>query len=246
MDIRGAVVVVTGAPTGIGATTARATSRAGALVAPAARREEHVRRRAEELGDALAVPRDLTDPPGVLTLMPAATDANRRIDVFVNHAGAGDDRRRQSRRLPRDPHLNLVAPLIVMQAVIPVMRKQGAGTIFDVSSAMTFLTIPGSGAHAASKAGLEKCSLIARAELAEAGVTFLLTRSRRWPPRSSCPSVRCGVGDAVALSESDRVQTVRRRLTSLTRSSPADGKQRRASTPDARGVGATRSRPDMP
>jgi short-subunit dehydrogenase len=129
--------------------------------------------------------------------------------------------------------------------VIPVMRKQGAGTILDVSSAMTFLTIPRSGAHAASKAGLENCSMIARAELAEAGVTFLLTFS------------------SVAATEFVRVSPRRRRgrrrpigvRPGGDREAPSDDadaflapdrKQRRASRPDARGVGATRSRPDMP
>lgn len=67
--------------------------------------------------------------------------------------------------------LNLVAPLVTMQAVIPVMRKQGAGSIVNVSSGITFSALPGTGAYSASKAGLSKLSAVARAELADAGIT---------------------------------------------------------------------------
>jgi len=66
--------------------------------------------------------------------------------------------------------LNLVAPLVTMQAVVPVMRKQGAGSIVNVSSGITFSALPGSAAYSASKAGLNKLSAVARAELADAGI----------------------------------------------------------------------------
>jgi NADP-dependent 3-hydroxy acid dehydrogenase YdfG len=57
MELNGAVVVVTGAASGIGAATAQAASRAGARLVLAARREEHIR----QLGDAVEVPCDVTD-----------------------------------------------------------------------------------------------------------------------------------------------------------------------------------------
>jgi NADP-dependent 3-hydroxy acid dehydrogenase YdfG len=173
MDINRAVVLVTGASSGIGAATARAASRAGARVVLAARREERIRQLADELGEAVPVRCDVTDPGQVAAAVRTATDAFGRIDVLVNNAGQGlqatiDEIDPDDFRALLD--LNLVAPLITMQAVIPIMRKQAAGSIVNVSSGITFSALPGSGAYAGSKAGLSKLSAVARAELADTGI----------------------------------------------------------------------------
>ncbi len=173
MDINGAVVLVTGASSGIGAATARAASHAGARVVLAARREERIRQLASELGAAVPVRCDVTDPGNVAAAVRTATDAFGRLDVLVNNAGQGlhapleqidpDDFRAVL-------ELNLIAPLVTMQAVIPVMRRQGAGSIVNVSSGITFSALPGSAGYGASKAGLSKLSAVARAELAGTGI----------------------------------------------------------------------------
>jgi len=173
MDINGAVVLVTGASSGIGAATARAASRAGAQVVLVARREDRIRQLAGELGEAVPVRCDVTDAGQVDAAVRAATDAFGRIDVLCNIAGQGlhapleqidpDDFRAVL-------ELNLVAPLVTMQAVLPIMRKQGSGSIVNVSSGITFSALPGSAAYGASKAGLSKLSAVARAELADAGI----------------------------------------------------------------------------
>src|SRR3954462_4428942 len=61
MRIDGAVVVVTGASSGIGAATARLAAARGARLVLAARRRERVEALAAELPDAVAVPTDVTD-----------------------------------------------------------------------------------------------------------------------------------------------------------------------------------------
>ncbi|AJE81496.1 short-chain dehydrogenase/reductase SDR [Streptomyces albus] len=179
MDVDGAVVLVTGASSGIGAATARAASLAGARVVLLARREERIRRLAGELGEAvaLAVPCDVTDRAQVEAAVRAAVEKFGRIDVLVNNAGQG----LQATVDAIDPddfrallELNLLAPLVVMQAVLPAMREQGSGVVVNVSSGITWSTLPGSGAYAASKAALQKLSAIARAELADSGITVSL------------------------------------------------------------------------
>jgi len=172
MDINQAVVLVTRASSGIGAATARAASRAGARVL-LARREDRIRRLAGELDEALPIRCDVTDAGEVDATVRTATDAFGRIDVLCNIAGQGlhapleqidpDDFRAIL-------ELNLVAPLVTMQAVLPVMRTQGSGSIVNVSSGITFSALPGSAAYCASKAGLSKLSAVARAELADAGI----------------------------------------------------------------------------
>src|SRR5690349_13343060 len=122
MEIENSVVMITGASSGIGAATARAASRAGARLVLIARREDRVRDLAAELGRAIAVRCDVTDQEQIHTPVRAALEAFGRIDVLVNNAGQGlqaeieqiclDDLRAVL-------ELNLVAPLAMMQAVLP-------------------------------------------------------------------------------------------------------------------------------
>lgn len=174
MEIEGAVVLVTGASSGIGQATARASAKAGARVVLAARREDRLRALADELEEAVAVRCDVTDPAQVERAISVAVNAYGRLDVLVNNAGKGF----QGTIEDTDPgefrdllELDLVAPLVTTQAVIPVMRSQGGGgSIINVSSGTIFLSAPGSGAYAAAKIGLSKLSEVARVELAEYGI----------------------------------------------------------------------------
>ena len=173
MDINGAVVLVTGASSGIGAATARAASHAGARVVLVARREDRIRQLADELSEAVPVRCDVTNPGQVEAAVRTARDAFGRIDVLVNNAGQGlqapiDEIDPNDFRAVLD--LNLVAPLVAMQAVIPLMREQGAGSIVNVSSGATFAALPGSAGYTASKSGLNNLSAVARVELADEGI----------------------------------------------------------------------------
>jgi NADP-dependent 3-hydroxy acid dehydrogenase YdfG len=173
VEIENAVVLVTGASSGIGEATARAAAAAGARVVLVARREDRIRSLADELPDARAVACDVTDAGQLEAAVRTAVDGYGRLDVLVNNAGQGlhvpladvdlDDFRAVL-------ELNVVAALAAMQAVVPVMRAQGAGSIVNVSSGTTLVVRPGTGAYAASKAALNMLSGVARLELADAGI----------------------------------------------------------------------------
>lgn len=202
MDISDSVVVITGASSGIGAATARAASAAGARLVLAARREDRLRALADELGNAVAVRCDVTDRAQVDGLVAAALDAFGRIDVLVNNAGQGlqatieqialDDLRAVL-------ELNLVAPLAMMQAVLPIMRRQGAGSIVNVSSGTTFADVAGTGAYVASKIALERLSAIARNELAGTGIA-VSTILPFATATEFLPAIRAGRSDAEAMT----------------------------------------------
>ena len=64
----------------------------------------------------------------------------------------------------------MVAPLVGMQAVLPVMRARSGGAIINVSSATSLRVFPGLGGYAATKATLNMLSQVGRLELAGAGV----------------------------------------------------------------------------
>lgn len=177
MDIENAVVIVTGASSGIGEATARRAAAVGAKVVMAARRTDRIERLAAELPDALAVGCDVTRPADVARVVAATLERHGRIDVLVNNAGQG--LHVPIEQIQRDDFtaildLNVVAPLVFMQAVIPTMRALGAGSIVNVSSGTTLLQPPGNAGYVASKAALNSLSTIARKELASSGISVSL------------------------------------------------------------------------
>jgi NADP-dependent 3-hydroxy acid dehydrogenase YdfG len=88
ISLDGAVAVVTGASSGIGAAAARALHERGARVVVAARRIERLEKLAAEI-DGLAVECDVGDWDDVQRLVARTVDWGGRIDVLVNNAGVG-------------------------------------------------------------------------------------------------------------------------------------------------------------
>jgi NADP-dependent 3-hydroxy acid dehydrogenase YdfG len=173
MELQDAVVLVTGASSGIGAATARAAADAGAKVVLTARRADRIEALAAELPDALAVQTDVTHEGDLENAVEQALARYGRVDVLINNAGQGLHEPIERIRLEDFRavlELNVVAALAAMQAVIPPMRRQGAGAIVNVSSGTTLHLMPGVGGYASTKAALNTLSSIARLELADAGI----------------------------------------------------------------------------
>ena len=183
MEIDDAVIIVTGAGSGIGAATARAANTAGAHLVLAGRRQEPIAAVADELRAArpdrspLAIPTDVTDPSDLEALVGRTLDEHGRIDVLINNAGQGfyspvaDADLDLYRRILE---VNLLAPLAAMQKVLPSMRECGRGSIINVSSAVSLRVSPTTGAYASTKAALNQLTAVARAELAPEGITVSL------------------------------------------------------------------------
>jgi NAD(P)-dependent dehydrogenase (short-subunit alcohol dehydrogenase family) len=177
MELDGAVVIVTGASSGIGAATARLAAGRGATVVLAARRVERIQSLVNELPGALAVPTDLRDPAQIVRLVDTTLHRFGRVDVLVNNAGQGLHVPLEQVRLDdlqAITELNVYAPLLAMQAVIPPMRRQGGGAIVNVSSMTSRMVLPGAGAYSATKSALNMLSQVARRELAPDGIVVSL------------------------------------------------------------------------
>lgn len=174
METDGAVCIVTGASSGIGAATARLLSGRGANVVLAARRAERLGALAAELPGSLAVVTDVTDPEQITRLVDAAVARYGRVDVLVNNAGQGlhvplEELHPEDLRAVFE--LNVIAPLVGLQTVLPIMRAQSAGAIVNVSSATSLRVFAGLGGYSSTKAALNMLSQVARIELADDGVS---------------------------------------------------------------------------
>jgi NAD(P)-dependent dehydrogenase (short-subunit alcohol dehydrogenase family) len=155
----GAVAVVTGASSGLGAAIGRTLAEAGASVALVARRRERLDALADEIG-GVAVAADLVDDAALDVVVPSVVDRLGAPTILVNAAGAivevrgAEDERADDIRRTLD--LNLVAPFRLSQAVFPHLVAAGGGAIVNISSISGQVGIPSipQASYAASKAGL--------------------------------------------------------------------------------------------
>jgi NAD(P)-dependent dehydrogenase (short-subunit alcohol dehydrogenase family) len=168
------VVIVTGASSGIGRATALRLGRGGATVVLAARRAEELRTVAGEIGAAVAVPTDVRDPAAITALVARAMEIEGRVDGLVNNAGVGG----KASVLADDEvvaemvDVNLMAPIRLMRAVVPIMREQRSGSIVNIGSVAGEVGI--GGAYSATKFALRGMTDSVRRELAGTGMGVTL------------------------------------------------------------------------
>jgi NAD(P)-dependent dehydrogenase (short-subunit alcohol dehydrogenase family) len=168
MQIKDHVFIVTGASSGIGLATAIALSDRGAKVALLARSTDALQQLAQKLPGSLPVTVDITQFDRVREAIGTVHQHYGRVDGLVNNAG----RSYAAAVEEIDPalfdeifHLNVLGPIVAMQAVIPLMRAQGGGSIVNINSGSAFMTVPQYSVYSSSKRALLGFSLTARAEL---------------------------------------------------------------------------------
>lgn len=129
---------VTGATRGIGAEIVKAAVAAGDRVAATGRDAEKIRRAFADAGDAvLAAPLDVTDQGAIAAAVDAALTKFGRIDVLVNNAGFGTlglFEEVAPEDVERQYATNVFGLFNVTRAVLPVLRRQRSGHIFNISS----------------------------------------------------------------------------------------------------------------
>ena len=176
-SLDGAVVLITGASSGIGEATARLASARGAKLVLAARRRERLEVLAAELGGEVEfVQADLRDLAQMRHVVARALECYGRVDVLVNNAAQGlhvplaevtdEDFRAIF-------ELNVLSPLVAMREVLPAMREQGGGTIVNVSSGTARGAFPDVGPYAATKVALDKLGAVARVENGQYGIEVI-------------------------------------------------------------------------
>src|ERR1700746_3471137 len=168
MQIKDHVFIVTGASSGIGLSTAMALSDRGAKVALLARSGDALEKLSQELPGSSAVTAEMTKFDRVREAVRAVYQHYGRIDGLVNNAGrsyAASIEEIEPEIFDEIFHLNVLGPIIPMQAGIAVMRAQAGGSIVNINSGTAFMTIPQYSVYSSSKRALLGFSLTARAEL---------------------------------------------------------------------------------
>jgi len=173
MQIQDRVFIVTGASSGIGLSTAEALTERGGKVALVARSTQALEELATKLPGSLPITADMTDFGSVRRAVKEAHAHYGRIDGLINNAGrsyAASVETIEPEAFDEIFHLNVLGPIVAMQSVIPILRRQGAGSIVNINSGTAFMTIPQYGVYSSSKRALMGFSLTARAELAGDGI----------------------------------------------------------------------------
>jgi uncharacterized protein len=171
--------VITGASSGIGEEFARQLAARGHGVFLIARREDRLRRLAEELerdhGARVEVAGcDLADADARARLADLVAGKELDVDVLVNNAGfttVGDVHKNPDRQIGMI-RVNCEALVDLTTTWLPGMTERGRGAVINVASTASFQPIPVQAVYAATKAFVLSFSEATSAELRRTGVTM--------------------------------------------------------------------------
>ena len=178
MRLKGAVVAITGASSGIGEATALAFARRGSRLALGARRLDRlnaVAQKCREKGSPDVSTRrlDVGRSSDANAFVTSALRDHERIDILVNNAGLGWMGRLHEMPQEKVDELiatNLAGVIATTQAALPSMLERRRGVIINVASVVGFRAAPYSAVYSATKYALVGLSHALRGELSGSGV----------------------------------------------------------------------------
>jgi NAD(P)-dependent dehydrogenase (short-subunit alcohol dehydrogenase family) len=183
--LRGKVVLVTGASSGIGAATARLLGTAGGtvlLVARGTHELERVRAEIAEAGStAQCYPCDLADFAALDAMVAKVLAEHGRVDILVNNAGHSIRRKAEHSAerfhdFERLIQLNYLAAVRLTLGLLPAMRERGEGQVVNISTWAVQLRPARYSGYVASKAALEAWTDCVQSEVQQDGVRFTTVR----------------------------------------------------------------------
>ncbi len=172
--LKGAHALITGGGTGIGAAIAVRLVGAGARVTVSGRRPEPLRKVADGLIAAQAVPFDVTDEAAVEAGLAAATESFGPVDILINNAGVAESTpfsRTTTKTWRAMLEVNLTGVFLMSRAVLPTMVERGWGRIVSIASTAGLKGYAYVAAYCAAKHGVIGMSRSLALEVAQKGVT---------------------------------------------------------------------------
>ncbi|MEO8448143.1 MAG: 3-oxoacyl-ACP reductase family protein [Gemmatimonadota bacterium] len=175
-DFSGRVALVTGAARGLGRAVAERLLARGARVAVNVRDPARADALAASLGPgAIAAPADLEDQAALRAMVDKVLEEAGKIDILVNNAALALGTRFEkisADEWRRVLEVNMTAPFLLTQAVVPSMRRQQFGRVINISSTAGRQVSTLGGAHyTASKTGLVGLTRASAKELGSYGIT---------------------------------------------------------------------------
>ncbi|MFI7664873.1 SDR family oxidoreductase [Nocardia sp. NPDC049526] len=214
--------IITGAAKGLGRALAESALAAGDNIVAAVRNPDAVADLATAYADSfLGVRFDARDPHAAAGLVNTTLDRFGSLDVLVNNAGravVGAIEEVSDAQLRDLMDLHLFGPAALVRAALPVLRRQGSGTIIQMSSQGGRVAFPGVSAYCASKFALEGWSESLAIEVAPFGVRVMIVEPSRFRTsfnaaleftdtsqayRDTLAAVRTTLGDADGVQEGD-------------------------------------------
>src|ERR1700724_1494486 len=187
------VWLVTGSASGLGRNIAEAVLASGARLVATAREPQRLDDLVKRYGDRVRTTSlDVADEEAAKSAVQAAVEAFGRLDVVVNNAGYGDIAPFEQLSPERFKALidtNFYGVVFMTRAALPIMRKQGSGCIFQISSVGGRLARPGSAGYHAAKWAVGGFSEALAQEVAPFGVKVCALEpgglGRNWGARAN-------------------------------------------------------------
>ncbi|HSR19604.1 MAG TPA: SDR family oxidoreductase [Anaerolineales bacterium] len=178
--MRGKIVIVTGASSGLGEAAARQFGRLGTRLVLTARRLERLKKLAKEIeslgtgSECLPLRADLSKLGDVKRVVEQTRRAWGGVDVLVNNAGYGRldwlEKLDPAEDIRGQIDINLLALIQMTRQVLPIMMRQRSGTIINMCSVAGLVGMPTYTIYAASKHGVHGFSEALRREVAPWGI----------------------------------------------------------------------------
>ncbi|MFO7585612.1 MAG: SDR family NAD(P)-dependent oxidoreductase [Anaerolineales bacterium] len=178
IDLKGKVVLITGASSGFGQDAADLFAAEGAIVVLAARRIERMQAQVARIhnagGQAMATPVDVSNRADIHNMVKSVIENFGQVDILFNNAGFGRldwlENLDPARDIETQIAVNLTGLIEVTHAVLPHMLARRSGHIINMSSVAGWLAAPTYSVYSATKFGVRGFTDALRHEVGPRGI----------------------------------------------------------------------------